>query len=106
MTSLPKEIEAHYQQGQESERLARDRGELERLRTQAILARNLPPPPATIFDVGGAAGVYAFPLAKQSYQVHLIDPVELHLRQARNRSRKAMPAGWPFRTAAPTPFFF
>jgi ubiquinone/menaquinone biosynthesis C-methylase UbiE len=33
--------------------------------------------------VGGGAGVYAFPLAQQGYQVHLIDPVELHLEQAR-----------------------
>lgn len=40
--------------------------------------------PAAIFDIGGAAGVYAFPLAKQGYEVHLIDPVELHLEQARS----------------------
>ena len=84
MSLIPEEIESHYRQVKESERLSGDRGELERLRTQVILARNLPPAPATIFDVGGAAGVYAFPLAKQGYQVHLIDPVELHLDQARS----------------------
>jgi len=39
-----------------------------------------------VVDVGGAAGVYAFPLAKQGYEVHLIDPVELHLEQARSRA--------------------
>src|SRR5215831_19924685 len=84
MSLLPKEIEEHYLQSKESERLFGARGELERLRTQAILYRYLPAAPATIFDVGGAAGIYAFPLSKQGYQVHLIDPVELHLEQARS----------------------
>jgi ubiquinone/menaquinone biosynthesis C-methylase UbiE len=85
MSLITKEIEGHYQQVRESERLLEGMGELERVRTQAILARHLPPPPAVIFDVGGAAGVYAFPLAQQGYRVHLIDPVELHLEQARRR---------------------
>jgi ubiquinone/menaquinone biosynthesis C-methylase UbiE len=82
MSLIPKEIEEHYLQSKESERLSNEWGELERLRTQAIVARHLPPAPAVIVDVGGAAGVYAFPLAKQGYRVHLIDPVDLHLEQA------------------------
>jgi SAM-dependent methyltransferase len=90
MNLIPEEIEAHYRQTKESERLAADgRGELERLRTHAILARRLPPAPAIIYDVGGAAGVYAFPLAKQGYEVHLIDPVELHLDQAKAFARSS-----------------
>jgi ubiquinone/menaquinone biosynthesis C-methylase UbiE len=85
MSLIPGEIEAHYLESSESQRLSGSRqGELERLRTQDILARFLPPVPATIFDIGGAAGVYAFPLARQGYRVHLIDPVELHLQQARS----------------------
>jgi ubiquinone/menaquinone biosynthesis C-methylase UbiE len=83
MSLIPGEIESHYLQTNESERLTGPLGELERLRTQAILARHLPPAPAVIFDIGGAAGIYAFPLAEQGYEVHLIDPVELHLRQAK-----------------------
>src|SRR5689334_18385130 len=84
MSLIPDEIEAHYRESSEAQRLsASKQGELEGLRTREILARYLPPPPATIFDIGGAAGVYAFPLARQGYQVHLIDPVELHLDQAR-----------------------
>ena len=84
MGLIPKEIEAHYLQGGESERLSNEWGELERLRTQAILARHLPSAPAVILDVGGGAGAYALPLAEQGYEVHLIDPVELHLEQARS----------------------
>jgi ubiquinone/menaquinone biosynthesis C-methylase UbiE len=83
MSLIPKEIEAYYLQSKESERLSNAWGELERLRTQAILARHLPSAPAVIFDVGGGAGVYALPLSKQGYEVHLIDGVELHLEQAR-----------------------
>src|SRR5258705_3537485 len=86
MSLLQKESESHYSERREGERLSGDRGELERLRTEAILARDLPPAPAVVVDVGGAAGVYAFPLAKQGYEVHLIDPVELHLEQARSRA--------------------
>lgn len=85
MSLIPEEIEAHYLQTKESQRLFGSwRGELERLRTEAILVQYLPPAPAKIFDIGGAAGVYAFELAKRGYQLHLIDPVELHLEQARS----------------------
>ena len=65
MSLIPEEIERHYQQVLEAERLSAEQGELEKLRTQEILTRELPPPPAVIFDVGGAAGVYAIPLAKR-----------------------------------------
>ena len=89
MSPISKEIASYYEQGREAGRLSADRGELERVRTQSILARHLPPPPATIVDVGGAAGVYAFPLAQAGYRVHLIDPVALHLEQARDRSAQS-----------------
>jgi ubiquinone/menaquinone biosynthesis C-methylase UbiE len=84
MRLIPKEIEEHYLQSKESERLSNEWGELERIRTQAILARHLPSAPAIIYDVGGGPGAYAVPLAKQGYRVHLIDPIELHLGQAQS----------------------
>lgn len=80
---IPKEVEAHYLETKESERLSSAHGELERLRTLEILARALPPAPAVIFDIGDAAGAYAFPLSERGYVVHLIDPVEIHLEQAK-----------------------
>jgi SAM-dependent methyltransferase len=46
------------------------------------LNRYLPPPPATVLDVGGGAGAYALPLAREGYSVYLIDPVRLHVDQA------------------------
>lgn len=89
MTALPNEIEKYYLRSNEADRLSGARGELERLRTQAILSCVLTPSPAVIFDIGGAAGVYALPLAQQGYTVHLIDPVELHLEQARSRAAQS-----------------
>lgn len=86
---IPGEVETHYSRTKESERLSGAHGDLERLRTLEILARVLPPAPAVIYDIGGAAGAYAFPLSERGYVVHLIDPVELHLEQANARSRSS-----------------
>ena len=44
-------------------------------------------PPRVVLDVGGGPGRYSCWLAEQGYDVHLIDPVEKHLKQARQASR-------------------
>jgi ubiquinone/menaquinone biosynthesis C-methylase UbiE len=85
--TLPPEMFDHYRQVQESTRLFNGAGELERTRTQDILQRHLPRPPATVFDIGGAAGAYALWLARAGYTVHLFDPVEHHVQQASAASR-------------------
>ena len=41
--------------------------------TRRALANYLPPPPATIADLGGGPGRYAIPLARQGYAVTLVD---------------------------------
>jgi SAM-dependent methyltransferase len=76
---------AYYDRGDEQGRLG-DWGRLEFLRTRELLARFLPAAPATVLDVGGAAGAYALPLAAEGYEVHLLDPVALHVEQARAAS--------------------
>jgi SAM-dependent methyltransferase len=84
MSDLAPEIRAHYEERREAERLtAFPAGRLEFLRTQALLARLLPPAPASVADVGGGAGVHALPLAAAGYDVSLVDPVPLHVDQAR-----------------------
>lgn len=80
--TLPSEIIAHYESVDEAQRLEKPESEIERLRTQELLLRYLPPSPAVILDVGGGAGVYAFWLADRGYQVHLVDGVPLHILQA------------------------
>lgn len=69
------------------ERLLQGLGQLELTRTQELLSRYLPDPPAVIFDVGGGSGIYACWLAQQGYEVHLIDAVPLHIEQARTASQ-------------------
>jgi len=75
------EIMAHYAEGRERDRLTSPPS-LELLRTQVLLERFLPAPPARVLDVGGASGVYASWLAGRGYQVRLVDPVPLHIEQA------------------------
>jgi SAM-dependent methyltransferase len=77
------EIATHYELGLEEGRLFRN-GEprLEFVRTMELLDRFLPPPPQRILDVGGGTGVYAAPLAKAGYQVHVIDLMERHVNAA------------------------
>ena len=50
--------------------------------------RYLPATPAVIFDVGGGPGVYAYWLAKQGYEIHLVDANPLHVELARQASQK------------------
>ena len=42
-------------------------GILERVRTQELLVRYLPPAPAAVLDVGGATGIHAGWLAERGY---------------------------------------
>lgn len=85
MSEFEREINEYYLKTQEWQRLSSDQGQLEKLRTEAILSRELPSAPAVIFDIGGGAGIHALPLARKGYEVHLIDPVERHLQQARDQ---------------------
>lgn len=72
----------YYNQGREHARLT-SIGRLEYLRTQEILHRYLPGPPARLVDVGGGAGIHAVPLLEAGFDVTLVDPVPLHVDQAR-----------------------
>ena len=64
-------------------------GQLELIRTQILLQRHLPPPPAVVLDVGGGPGVYAYWLDAGGYEVDLVDIVPRHIRQATERGVRA-----------------
>ena len=76
------DIAAYYGRGEEAARL-RTIHRLEGVRTQELLIRYLPPAPARVLDIGGGPGWYAAWLGERGYDVELIDPVELHVEQAR-----------------------
>jgi SAM-dependent methyltransferase len=83
------EILAYYESNGERDRLAAGRQRIEFLRVRELLERFLPSPPATVMDVGGAAGRYSVPLATAGYQVRLVDPVPLLVAQAAEAARAA-----------------
>jgi len=83
---LPQEIARYYQEVGEEGRLAVGPAQLEFARTKEVVLRYLPSPPATILDVGGAAGVYALWLSELGYHIHLVEPVPRLVEEARRRS--------------------
>ncbi|MFE4265406.1 class I SAM-dependent methyltransferase [Streptomyces sp. NPDC056883] len=91
MALLP-DITAFYRGGDEAGRLTSGRtiGTVELVRTQEILCRHLPPPPASVLDVGGGPGVHARWLTDSGYRVIVLDPVEQHVRQARRQGLVAL----------------
>jgi SAM-dependent methyltransferase len=77
------EASRHYATGYEATRLLGSaHGELERVRTQEIIARLLPATPARVLDIGGAAGAYSLWLLDLGYEVRLIDALPLHAELA------------------------
>jgi SAM-dependent methyltransferase len=98
--AIDPDIVAYYEEGRERDRLTAAPS-LELLRTQVLLERYLPAPPARVLDVGGGAGVYSSWLAKRGYEVHLVDPVLLHVEQARALAAADGGADGPAFTAAP-----
>jgi ubiquinone/menaquinone biosynthesis C-methylase UbiE len=82
----------YYGQGLEEGRLALPYFRWEKIRTIDLMDRFLPQPPAVVLDVGGGAGAYAFGLAEKGYVVDLIDPVELHIEQAKVCAANGVPS--------------
>ena len=88
-------IESHYGTGYERSRLfPGGKPSLEFVRSLELLERLLPAPPADVLDVGGGPGTYATPLAQRGYRVHLVDPVPLHVEQAREAAGRDPAAGF------------
>jgi SAM-dependent methyltransferase len=78
-----------YERAPEEARLAQGPFQLEELRTRELIRRFALPAPATVVDVGGAAGAYALWLAQAGYSVHLLDPVPRLVAEAQRRSAAA-----------------
>jgi SAM-dependent methyltransferase len=76
------DIRRFYEAGLEGGRLLEGSGPIELARTQDVLERHLPGPPARVLDVGGGTGVYARWLAGRGYEVHLVDQSPRHVEEA------------------------
>lgn len=83
---ISEKIKYHYQNNNEEQRLSIGSGQLEFERSKEIISRFLPHKPAKILDIGGAAGIYSLWLAAKGHEVHLIDPIPIHVEQAKQAS--------------------
>jgi ubiquinone/menaquinone biosynthesis C-methylase UbiE len=78
-----------YERTPEEARLQQGPFQLEEARTRELILRFAPRPPATVLDVGGAAGAYALWLAAAGYTVHLVDAAPRLVAEAQRRSGAA-----------------
>lgn len=85
-------LQEYYAGGEERDRLGYGLGRVEFTRTVEVVLRTLPPPPATVADIGGGPGRYAQWLVEAGYSVVLRDPVPLHVDQVRTRLAGAVDA--------------
>jgi ubiquinone/menaquinone biosynthesis C-methylase UbiE len=92
---MSSDILGYYNLGLEAERLSHE-WSLERIRSQSIISRSIPSPPACIIDVGAGPGLYAVWLAGFGYSVHVLDLIAKHIDQAREA---ACAAGVAFASA-------
>ena len=81
-----REVLDYYDRYAEESRLQQGPFRLELERTQDSLSRVLPPPPARVVDVGGAAGAYSVWLASLGYHVSLLDVSPRLVAEARRRN--------------------
>jgi ubiquinone/menaquinone biosynthesis C-methylase UbiE len=89
MKRVDPEIADFYQRTAEEARLEQGAFQLEEARTRELIQRFVPPPPATVLDVGGAAGAYGLWLAAAGYRVHLVDAAPRLVAEAERRSAAA-----------------
>jgi SAM-dependent methyltransferase len=85
-SDLDPTIADYYHRAPEEHRLEQGPFLLEEARTRELIERHARRPPATVLDVGGAAGAYAIWLADAGYVVHLVDPVPRLVAEAERRS--------------------
>jgi ubiquinone/menaquinone biosynthesis C-methylase UbiE len=87
---LRPELRDHYlHQAKEAARLRSGRGAIEFERQTEIISRYLRKRRARVLDIGGGPGNYSIWLARQGYEPHLLDPVELHIGQALGRAKRS-----------------
>lgn len=81
-------IEVFYTGASEETRLESGMGVFEFERIKKLISENLSKDAAIILDVGGGTGKYSAWLAGLGHEVHLIDPVEKHIKRAKKRSQQ------------------
>src|SRR5437763_12626612 len=79
------DLQAYYGRDEEDDRLTRGVGRVEYARTLDVIGRTLPPPPATVADIGGGPGRYIDWLVECGYSVVHRDLVLSHVERVVSR---------------------
>ncbi|MBR9854846.1 MAG: class I SAM-dependent methyltransferase [Algicola sp.] len=85
---ISRNIELFYNKASEETRLNNGMGVFEFERVKCLIEQFITKPSLRIIDVGGGTGKYSEWLAKKGHEVHLVEPVEKHLKIAQNRAGK------------------
>lgn len=85
---ISKELESFYNKASEETRLEKGMGIFEFERIKELIKTHISKPKSTIIDVGGGTGKYSEWLAKKGHKVHLLEPVEKHIKLAQKRAKK------------------
>ncbi|MEY8779583.1 class I SAM-dependent methyltransferase [Allomuricauda sp. XS_ASV26] len=85
---INRNIELFYNKASEETRLNKGMGVFEFERVKCLIEQFITEPALKIIDVGGGTGKYSEWLARKGHEVHLVEPVEKHLKLAQNRARK------------------
>ncbi|MBA5791696.1 class I SAM-dependent methyltransferase [Flavobacterium sp. xlx-214] len=80
-------IELFYNKASEEDRLSKGMGVFEFQRIKYLISLYLKNS-STILDIGGGTGKYSEWLSKLNHNVYLVEPVDKHLKMARDRSQK------------------
>jgi len=85
---ISKDIEQFYNKASEETRLDNGMGVFEFERIKSLIEKHITASNIKIIDVGGGTGKYSEWLAKKGHQVHLVEPVQKHIKLAQNRANK------------------
>lgn len=85
---VSKKLEDFYNKASEETRLEKGMGIFEFERIKELIEQHINKPKSTIIDVGGGTGKYAEWLSKTGHNVHLLEPVQKHIKLAKKRAQK------------------
>lgn len=85
---INRNIDLFYTKASEETRLDKGMGVYEFERVKTLIEKYMPDAQSKIIDVGGGTGKYSEWMSQKGHQVHLVEPVEKHLKIARNRASR------------------
>ncbi|WP_200861889.1 class I SAM-dependent methyltransferase [Cyclobacterium qasimii] len=81
-------INHFYTKASEETRLDKGMGIFEFERIKSLINKYLPSSSSCIIDIGGGTGKYSEWLAKKGHKVHMVEPVDKHIKIALKRANK------------------